>query len=1453
MISKILLLGGRFDAHRSRPRTLAVCAALALLVAAGLFSCTAGRAPEPRESIARAASAIAGIEGTFEYAIDAPWRIEPARGADGKYDYGAIPINIAVHDALHVNDDMLWPANAHWPTGTGSDADAPVVVGFGNFCDLRVIEMTPSGSKYTKEYRLDDLEEIERTLGDWPFPEPAVGMPPQGTSSKHAVCKHWRGESCLALRTVAGTSEWHASVWYTPTTASRVAGRTIPLTFEATFTRRVEDACGSTTAPKVTLRNHARVRLGDDPLPRFGDDWLYGDLHYHSQGTDNEGESGYNYRSVVRAMGAMGLDFTFATDHASFSEQVVDADLKDLRVVGDVMRDMSPQRFRFAHELVTGPGGVNDEAAWQANGGPSQVARRPAPPPQLFLGGEVDAIPELDSNATYSLDYGYQLHFDATDLCAGWVPFATGQKDCPTQNLFEGPMSDGAFLVKDVQGLNEFEYGREHLVYFPKNGRNPFAFVASETGKYGGGGRRLDAQHGHHGPLLPEIEQKGVAFVAHPLNDGKPDQGPDAVPWGTFMLEKAWRSPAVLGLEFWNEDDRISVAAQAKGYERDDEVLGKRIPTNMQREGWKTSLFELTGFGADSGPLTGRPMVTRLRHGAYTWDRMNHWGLDPSKTRNLVWLAPGEPRRMLMAGGSDAHGDFNARREGYFLGDTTVTDDALGKPRNLVNVGAPRPDAAPVVCAAGAPAQPAAPVYSHEQVVEALRAGEFAITDGPALRIALDEDNDEAIEPTDTVMGHVASLHGRNHVPITVEWESTEEFGKVLEVQLVVGARTSRQIGDGRTYAPENQGPRYAGEGVVSVQSSYTSQGRTYRFLSDGYWADPTGGTLTVVPTGTGMKGTKTVWLDLTAFEAQNGIAGDRFFVRAFAKTAPPVSPCTPYVKKDGKCSSRYAFTNPVWLIGGQSMATNDVPPPSTCPADARPELVLLGRSPGKIAVQIDTPPNCRSQTSGWSVETVVGEITRGVGGDLPYEIHDLDVANGGTRCFTARARIAGSDRTRELCVDNLAADATAGTIADETLHVEADPNGRLYRMTRVTGAIESYDDVRRTWSVISTIPASSMFLAGDDVYEVTCSGELYRYKGQKRWEWIGGKADTYVGTRDGQIFGLARMRNAIVRWAGPERGWERIGDIASHVFAGNSTVYAVDAAMKTLFRWKSGTTWEALGQLPGSTPNEKVAARVLVEDTLGRLYASSWARDSVYRYVPSTRTWDRIGDAAASLAPGFDTVYTRSTAGGAIKRYRGRRNEWDTVFEGANDSAGIYRDFVEHRGAFVSVQSETFALVRAALPPIPDATQRAFDAALYLRTDDGHYLTALSGGDDAVSATWGRRDPWTRWMITNLSRIDGTFLSGDLVAFRAANGRYACAEGAGGTVINANRSGRSDWETFTIVRIGGAGPIVPGDKIALKAFHGQYVSALGGGGDKVVVDRAAALTWEQFVWEASE
>jgi hypothetical protein len=127
------------------------------------------------------------------------------------------------------------------------------------------------------------------------------------------ICRPASGQDCTALLRITNSHEWHAMFWYTPQ-APVTPGRNIHLEVTA-----VTEVAGLFTYER---KNYLVVHAGEQPLPRFSAASLYGDFHYHSQMTDNEGESAYSYRNVARALGALGFDFVFATDHASNGEQV---------------------------------------------------------------------------------------------------------------------------------------------------------------------------------------------------------------------------------------------------------------------------------------------------------------------------------------------------------------------------------------------------------------------------------------------------------------------------------------------------------------------------------------------------------------------------------------------------------------------------------------------------------------------------------------------------------------------------------------------------------------------------------------------------------------------------------------------------------------------------------------------------------------------------------------------------------------------------------------------------------------------------------------------------------------------------------------------------------------------------------------------------------------------------
>ncbi len=930
---------------------------------------------------ARDTSAMGGLEGTFDYALDAPWRIEPVMDAAGRPTYGAIPISVTILDENVIPFDNLTPSKD--PKG----GLVPVNNMLGNFCHLDVAH-----GSVTRNIPFQSLNEVEMTgnastnvlNGAWQL---GKGPPP------HAICRP-STQSCGAFQNLHGTSEWHATAWYTPD--GFTPGADVMLTLTASITRSPAIPCTSTKATDfLTLKNYVSVHAGEAPLPRFHDArWAYGDLHFHGQGTDNEGESGYSYRNVIRAMGSLGLDFVLATEHASDSDQILDADYdgiglqKPISRHGTALRDMSAERFAFLREQLWGEGGINKTTALDGHSN-AGVAALPqnvighGVAPQIFLGGEVDVIPELPANFphTGSFLFGNGISYSLGNLCGGWN--GQGFTHCGTQDVVQQDL--GVTILKDVQGWDAIHPARAHMVYMPSDPKNANGFVASKTGVFGGGGRHM-VKSGIYQGVLPEMEneggpQKGYAFLAHPVpagacSGGTPDlsgnEGPDVVPYTPLMLDEAFHSKAVLGLELWNEDIRMlneanSGRTREMGFESPSWAHGQGFRTD-QPKGFVTGQFEMYPWATFPEPSYAKActsMEWTLHHGLKEWDDLMLRGIMPSATAGIAWLPAGEPRRMFMAGGSDAHGDLNYHRSGYFRALTQTDDMAIGKPRNLVMAGAPDVlvlDGAKAsiilgggAVAIGASKAPGGKVHgghgglgglggagggviadvrahSHAQVLSALTSGTFSVTDGPAVRIAIDKNGNGVIDDADAQMGSVIEMYGDKTIPLVIEWESTPEWGDVQQIEIVIGALKTVGATYHAVFAPVANGPRSSGTPSVAVSRTRpVGGGKTVNERADGYVEDPTGGLLRFTPLS--MSGRRVVHIPISALSLADdksplGILPDRLFVRAFARSQrnDGHGHCTPDAKS-GACLFRYAFANPVWAI---SPAT----PAGTCPTN---------------------------------------------------------------------------------------------------------------------------------------------------------------------------------------------------------------------------------------------------------------------------------------------------------------------------------------------------------------------------------------------------------------------------------------------------------------------------------------------------------------------------------------
>jgi hypothetical protein len=765
--------------------------------------------------------------------------------------------------------------------------------------------------------------------------------------------------------------------------------------FEKNFAAKLHDE------ESVLFGDFLRTHYAAEPLPRFDGNWAYGDLHYHSQGTDNEGESGTSYRSALASMKALGLDYAFATDHASDSVQVTGVYLSFLEQIPGIhstsdslrnvpilnelskkiedltedylvstlknnnvgvplvdshaIRDMSKKRFAHLLNWLQGANGANQE-----------IFTRPGSKrlPQLFLGGEVDIIPEVskEDSELGVYPFGAGESYRWKDACHG-LPEVSANLDfakrCLVEPLEVGGGIDGRVGLKDVQGiLDRSFYARQHLVYLPKkiepSNSDKDIFISSSTSEYGGATKHLY-------DVIEEAESNdlGYMFLAHPVSAAKGKGifrlGPDIYPYSKAQLDVAFASPRILGLQLWNENARlhsklnVDAMKPNKSHKRKYPFLhGTRIEADTNGK--------LTWGAIDWSwaAQTDGSLRFSLLSGSSMWDMVNLWGITPARTE-LIGLKKGKPRKFFMAGGSDAHGDFNYRREGAVIGWTSANDTTIGSPRNLTYIANQsfKPTLANGV-------QNSLPLKQNN-VLDALKSGQFSVTDGPALRIAIDRNDNGKIDEQDLHMGQDASfttaktnnelvqieqLSLSTKLKVIFEWKSTPEFGAVNNVKLVVGV----QNGDHEGLVYQSSDPRFCLNTLIK-----DSAGRGYcPSKSIDYLVHDARGILEYsVPEEQGFNGKYVMELDTSNFRlfdkeckrldgvlfaiprpefnenlddlvnapppptipmtciATNIKSPQRMFIRAQASTIDTKGP--PAEERD-RLLNRFAFTNPIWI-----------------------------------------------------------------------------------------------------------------------------------------------------------------------------------------------------------------------------------------------------------------------------------------------------------------------------------------------------------------------------------------------------------------------------------------------------------------------------------------------------------------------------------------------------------
>jgi hypothetical protein len=260
-------------------------------------------------------------------------------------------------------------------------------------------------------------------------------------------------------------------------------------------------------------------------------------------------------------------------------------------------------------------------------------------------------------------------------------------------------------------------------------------------------------------PSVPDgvnqVTAGGFVFAAHPLYDlGAAVNG---AKWGDEDIATALGFPAFLGIEAFNSR----------------EVLRSTNETNPWAD-------------FDGGSPADRPYPTELLEGITLWD-------------DLLRANLGSGSKVFLAGGSDAHGDFNYAT--YLSLDSYATDNAIGKVQTVAHV--PGPYAPGNLPPAG-------------EIMNAIRLGRIVATDGPFVEIGVDRDYDgDWYETGDLQIGDDGTATTGTWLPLRVRWASLSEFGPITSIKVYVGdaAQTNPLL----QIDPSAPGQGYSGEATLDL------------------------------------------------------------------------------------------------------------------------------------------------------------------------------------------------------------------------------------------------------------------------------------------------------------------------------------------------------------------------------------------------------------------------------------------------------------------------------------------------------------------------------------------------------------------------------------------------------------------------------------------------------------
>jgi hypothetical protein len=301
-------------------------------------------------------------------------------------------------------------------------------------------------------------------------------------------------------------------------------------------------------------------------------------------------------------------------------------------------------------------------------------------------------------------------------------------------------------------------------------------------------------------PSLPDalglIGPTGFAYAAHPLSDlgsewGGLDWGVNGAAWGNEDLAAALGYESFRGLQAFNTRPALFSSDQSNPWP-----------------------------DFDAGVAPGTPYPVDLLEGIALWNQHLAASLSPL-------------RKVFLAGGSDAHGDFNYATHLAF--DSYATDNAIGKVQTVVMIPGPYgPGNLPPT----------------SEILAALREGRSVVTDGPFVEIGVDGNGDgDLLDDGDLTIGEDAALDASQETAMTVRWTSTPDFGPVVSLELLAihGSGTSTAL----ALDPSATGEGWSGERTVELlelelsgETCFRAQCRTdrgddsFRAYTNPIWID---------------------------------------------------------------------------------------------------------------------------------------------------------------------------------------------------------------------------------------------------------------------------------------------------------------------------------------------------------------------------------------------------------------------------------------------------------------------------------------------------------------------------------------------------------------------------------------------------------------------------------------